>query len=91
MTIKALVFAGATALAICVLPLAADAQGIPRGAAQGADVGNRAAGPVGGAAGAVVGGVAGGVVGGVKGVIGIPQKTGMPRRHHRQHKRHHRS
>jgi hypothetical protein len=87
MTIKALAFAGATALAILTLPIAANAQGVPRGAAQGADIGNRAAGPVGGVAGAVVGGVTGGVVGGVKGVVGIPQKTSMPKRQYRHHHR----
>lgn len=88
MTIKSLALAGAAALAIFALPMAANAQGVPRGAAQGADIGNRAAGPVGGAAGAVVGGVAGGVVGGVKGVVGIPQRTGLP--HRNRHRRHHR-
>jgi hypothetical protein len=45
------------------LPLAAQAQGIPGGAAQGAQQGGEAAGPVGAAVGGVVGGVAGGVAG----------------------------
>lgn len=89
MTIKHIALAGAAALAILSFPLSAGAQGVPRGAAEGARVGNQAAGPVGGAAGAVVGGVAGGVVGGVKGVVGIPQKTGVPHRN-RNHRRYHR-
>src|SRR5690606_19117628 len=89
MTIKHIALAGAAALAILAFPLSASAQGVPRGAAEGARVGNQAAGPVGGAAGAVVGGVAGGVVGGVKGIVGIPQKTGIPHRNRNQ-RRHYR-
>lgn len=89
MTIKHIALAGAAALALLTLPLSANAQGVPRGAATGARVGSEAAGPVGGAAGAVVGGVAGGVVGGVKGVVGIPQNTAVPHRK-RYHKRHYR-
>jgi hypothetical protein len=58
------------------LPLAAQAQGIVRGAQEGAAAGNRAAGPVGGAVGAGVGGVVGGIEGGVEGVLGIPQRRG---------------
>jgi hypothetical protein len=46
---------------------AAQAQGIPGGAAHGFYEGNRRAGPVG----AVVGGAVGGVIGGVEGVLGI--------------------
>jgi hypothetical protein len=46
---------------------AAQAQGIPGGAAHGFSEGNRRAGPVG----AVVGGAVGGVIGGVEGVLGI--------------------
>jgi hypothetical protein len=87
MTIKAFAFAGATAFAILALPLAANAQGVPRGAAEGADIGSKAAGPVGGVAGAVVGGVTGGVVGGVKGIVGVPQQTAVPRRHYRHYHR----
>jgi phage tail tape-measure protein len=90
MTIKRIALAGAAALAIVSLPLAASAQGVPRGAAEGARVGNQAAGPVVGAAGAVVGGVAGGVVGGVKGVVGIPQRTDVPRSARTTKKRVHR-
>ncbi|WP_439496575.1 hypothetical protein [Bosea sp. (in: a-proteobacteria)] len=82
---KIRILACAAALALFAVPMAADAQGIPRGAAKGARVGNQAAGPVGGAAGAVVGGVAGGVVGGVKGVVGIPQKVGVPRYSRNRH------
>ena len=40
--------------ALLALPVAASAQGVPRGAATGARVGNEAAGPVGGAVGGVV-------------------------------------
>ena len=46
---------------------AAQAQGIPGGAAHGFNEGNRRAGPVG----AVVGGAVGGVIGGFEGVFGI--------------------
>jgi hypothetical protein len=70
--------------AFMALPLAAGAQGIPRGASEGADTGARAAGPVGGAVGGVLGGVAGGVVGGVKGVLGVPQETSTRRRGYRE-------
>jgi hypothetical protein len=73
------------ALVILALPLAAQAQGIVRGAQEGVDQGNRVAGPVGGAVGGVVGGAVGGAVGGVKGVLGIPQQTGV---HHYRHYRH---
>ena len=63
-------------LAVLAMPLAAQSQGVIRGAEEGAATGNRAAGPVGGAVGGVVGGVEGGIVGGVKGILGIPQRTG---------------
>jgi len=63
-------------LAVLAMPLAAQSQGVIRGAEEGAAAGNRAAGPVGGAVGGVVGGVEGGIVGGVKGILGIPQRTG---------------
>jgi hypothetical protein len=66
------------------LPVAAQAQGVVRGAQEGAAVGNRAAGPVGGAVGAVGGGIVGGVAGGVKGVLGIPQRTGVRRTTYRK-------
>ena len=54
-------------LASVAAPLAAQAQGIPGGAAHGFHEGNRIAGPVG----AVVGTAVGGVIGGVEGVFGI--------------------
>ncbi|WP_199089581.1 hypothetical protein [Bosea sp. ASV33] len=76
--------------ALLILPVAASAQGVPRGAAHGARVGNEAAGPVGGAVGGVVGGVAGGVAGGVKGVLGVPQRTAV-RSGHRARHHHHRN
>lgn len=66
------------------VPIAANAQGVVRGAQEGAAVGNRAAGPVGGAVGAVGGGVVGGVAGGVKGVLGIPQRSGVRRTTYRK-------
>jgi hypothetical protein len=70
-------------LALLILPFAAQAQGIGRGAAEGAAAGGRAAGPVGSVVGGAVGGVAGGVTGGVKGVLGAPQRTGYYHRHYR--------
>jgi hypothetical protein len=64
-------FIGIAALAaIVVLPLAAQAQGVPGGVAQGSREGERAGGPVG----AIVGGVIGGVVGGVNGVLGVDER-----------------
>src|ERR1035438_20976 len=63
-------------LVVLAMPLAAQSQGVIRGAEEGAATGSRAAGPVGGAVGGVVGGVEGGIVGGVKGILGIPQRTG---------------
>ena len=74
----------AAALAVLALPLAAQSQGVVRGAQDGAAVGNRAAGPVGGAVGAVGGGVVGGVAGGVKGVLGVPQDTRVRRTTYRK-------
>ena len=56
--------------AILALPVTAQAQGIPGGAAHGFHEGNRIAGPVG----AVVGTAVGGVIGGVEGVLGINQR-----------------
>ena len=53
--------------AIIAAPIAAQAQGVPGGAAYGFHEGNRIAGPVG----AVVGTAVGGVIGGVEGVFGI--------------------
>ena len=56
--------------AMLALPVAAQAQGVPGGAAPGFHEGNRIAGPVG----AVVGTAVGGVIGGVEGVLGINQR-----------------
>src|SRR5436305_5916894 len=53
--------------AMLAAPLAAQAQGVPGGAAHGFHEGNRIAGPVG----AVVGTAVGGVIGGVEGVLGV--------------------
>jgi hypothetical protein len=85
-----LLYAGIVA-ALLGCPMAAQAQGIPDGAAHGAYVGGQAAGPIGG----VVGGVVGGVLGGVDGVLGVryPQAEGPPpyrpryygRRHYSRH------
>jgi phage tail tape-measure protein len=85
-------------LAAIATPLnAAQAQGIPDGAAHGAYVGNNAAGPVGavvgGAVGGAVGGVIGGVEGGIAGVFGLhPVAASYPaneapvyRHHHVRH------
>jgi len=63
------VFAGVF-FAIAAMPLAAQAQGVPGGAAHGFQEGNRIAGPVG----AVVGTAVGGVIGGVEGVFGIDHR-----------------
>src|SRR3954471_578232 len=57
-------------VAMLALPVAAQAQGVPGGAAHGFHEGNRIAGPVG----AVVGTAVGGVIGGVEGVFGINQR-----------------
>jgi hypothetical protein len=62
------VFAGV--LLATLAPLAAQAQGVPGGAAHGFQEGGRIAGPVG----AVVGTAVGGVIGGVEGVLGIPPR-----------------
>lgn len=61
-----LLFVGILA-ALVGCPLAAEAQGVPDGAAHGAYVGDQTAGPIGG----VVGGVVGGFIGGVNGMLGI--------------------
>ena len=66
MTLKLIIGACIAAFA---LPLAAQAQGIPGGAAHGYYEGNRIAGPIGG----VVGTAVGGVIGGVEGALGINQ------------------
>lgn len=81
MKIKILTAAAALFL---VLPIAARAQGVIRGADEGAHQGDRAAGPVG----AVVGGVAGAVGGGVAGLLGVDQR---PRFHEYVVHEHHES
>lgn len=63
------VFAGVL-FALAAIPLQAQAQGVPGGAAHGFHEGNRIAGPVG----AVVGTAVGGVIGGVEGVLGIDHR-----------------
>jgi hypothetical protein len=80
----------AIAAALAVLPVAAQAQGVVRGAQDGAARGNYVAGPVGGAVGGVVGGAVGGAVGGVKGVLGIPQRAGYRRYYRKRHYSRHR-
>ena len=91
---KNLLIAGAV-IAAFSMPLAAQAQGVPGGAAHGFNEGNRIAGPVG----AVVGTAVGGVIGGVEGVFGLdrryyadnsvePHYMYHHRRHH-WHRRHH--
>ena len=79
-------------LAVLVMPLAAQAQGVPGGATHGFYEGNRIAGPVG----AVVGTAVGGVIGGVEGVLGVDQPYYVSEgpavsRHHwrRRHHYHH--
>ena len=62
---------GAAAIAAAaLLPVAAQAQGVPGGVERGARDGERVGGPVGGTVGAIVGGVVGGVGGGVTGILG---------------------
>src|SRR5664280_2761436 len=76
-------------LAVLAMPLAAQAQGVPGGAAHGFYEGNRIAGPVG----AVVGTAVGGVVGGVEGVLGLDQRyyvSETPRYRHHWRRHHHR-
>jgi hypothetical protein len=68
-TMKIKIITAAAALFL-VLPIAAGAQGVIRGADEGIHEGDRAAGP----AGAVVGGVVGAVGGGVAGLLGIDQR-----------------
>ena len=65
--VKAILATAVSAIAIIVLPVAAEAQ-IARGANEGAYQGYRAAGPIGG----VVGGVVGGALGGGDGALGAP-------------------
>ena len=95
---KNLLIAGAV-IAAFSMPLAAQAQGVPGGAAHGFNEGNRIAGPVGAVVGTAVGGVIGGVIGGVEGVLGVdhryyvsdsPERPVVYRHHwrHRHHRRH---
>jgi hypothetical protein len=80
---------GSGFLAVLAMPLAAQAQGVPGGAAHGFYEGNRIAGPVG----AVVGTAVGGVVGGVEGVLGLDQRyyvSETPRYRHHWRRHHHR-
>lgn len=78
-------------VAMCAVPLAAHAQGVPGGAAHGFNEGGRIAGPVG----AVVGTAVGGVVGGIEGVLGVNQHYASysdappPAYRHRRVYRHH--
>src|SRR3569623_3427051 len=86
------------AACLAALPLSAQAQGVPAGAAYGFHEGNRMAGPVG----AVVGTVVGGVPGGITGVFGVDPRAEEVRpapvvyrhhprrvRHNIRHNRHH--
>lgn len=84
MKLQKIAFA-AVVIGSLAVPFAAQAQGVPDGAAHGAAVGAQAAGPVG----VVVGGVVGGIIGGVDGLLGIrpvyaSYPVGAPRvyRHH---------
>ncbi len=84
----------AALVATFVSPLAAQAQGVPEGAAHGAYVGYNSAGPVGW----VVGGVVGGTIGGVEGLFGVGPgywegphpyyRRGYSTRHSYRHVRH---
>jgi hypothetical protein len=65
-------FAGLAGLA--ALPLAAQSQGIPGGAAGGAEAGGQIGGAAGAAAGGVIGGAVGGVTGAAAGILGIDQR-----------------
>jgi hypothetical protein len=75
-------FGIAVVTALLASPLAAQAQGIPGGAARGAAEGGAVGGPVGGVAGGVVGGVAGGI-GGLLGADQIPRFHDYVIREHR--------
>lgn len=59
---------------LVALPLAAQAQGIPGGAAGGAEAGGQIGGAAGAAAGGVIGGTVGGVTGAAAGILGIDQR-----------------
>jgi len=83
---RATVFA--SVLFALAVPLTAQAQGVPGGAAHGFHEGNRIAGPIG----AVVGTAVGGVIGGVEGVLGVNRRPAAygyddaPPRSYRQRK-----
>jgi hypothetical protein len=86
MTMKLLI--SSACHAVLAMPLAAQAQGIPGGAAHGFYEGNRIAGPIG----AVVGIAVGGAIGGVEGVLGVDQRyyvQAPDTRHYRPHRRYH--
>jgi hypothetical protein len=68
--IRRSIYAAAIVLTASIMPLAANAQGIPEGANHGARVGEHDAGPIG----AVVGGVVGGIIGGVNGILGVDDR-----------------
>jgi hypothetical protein len=85
MKIKILV--GVACLAAFTMPVAAQAQGVPGGAAHGFHEGNRIAGPFG----AVVGTAVGGAIGGVEGVLGVDHRyyAEYPVHPHHRYYRHH--
>jgi hypothetical protein len=64
----------ATIIAAIIVPLTAQAQGVPGGFVHGAQEGYRIAGPIG----AIVGAPIGGVIGGVEGVLGITPAYSQP-------------
>ena len=68
-----MLFAAAIVAAV-IVPLSAQAQGVPGGFAHGAQEGYRIAGPIG----AVVGAPIGGVIGGIEGVLGITPSYAQP-------------
>ena len=68
------IFFAATIIAAIIVPLTAQAQGVPGGFAHGAQEGYRIAGPIG----AIVGAPIGGVIGGVEGVLGITPAYSQP-------------
>lgn len=84
---KIKILAGVACLAAFAMPVAAQAQGVPGGAAHGFHEGNRIAGPVG----AVVGTAVGGTIGGVEGVLGVDQRyyAEYPVHPHHRYYRHH--
>jgi len=80
--VKRFALVASIVIGAAVMPLAAQAQGIPGGVVHGANEGYRIAGPVG----AIVGAPVGGVVGGINGLLGIGPvyvEPGPPRVVHR--------